>query len=150
MTPAPEIRLARPTDGEALFELDPVAHTDGARRERITRGIQAGEIRVAEAQGHIVGYALLSRSFFERPFIELVVIDPGYRGEGVGPRLIRRLEADCRSLRIFTSTNASNDHMRHVLEKLGYEPSGIVHHLDPGDPEIIYSKALREEPRCPT
>lgn len=30
--------------------------------------------------------------------------------------------------------------MQHVLQKLGYEQSGIINNLDPGDPEIVYVK----------
>lgn len=30
--------------------------------------------------------------------------------------------------------------MQHILEKLGYERSGVIHNLDPGDPEIVYVK----------
>jgi RimJ/RimL family protein N-acetyltransferase len=76
----------------------------------------------------------------------------------VRPSRSEDLEAICRTDpdaglestdRVFTSTNESNAHMRHVLEKLGYERSGIVHDLDPGDPELIYSKALRETASCP-
>lgn len=134
--------MAQQADLQTLCELDPIACMDPSRRERLARGVAAEEIRLVEMDGGIVGYALMARSFFERPFIELVMIDPACRGRGIGLLLIRSLEADCASGRIFTSTNESNAHMRHVLEKLGYEPSGIVHHLDPGDPEIIYSKAL--------
>jgi len=136
------VRPAWPDDLEAICRTDPDAGPESRRRERIARGVDAGEIRIAEVDGRIVGYALLAGSFFGRPFIELVVIDPSCRGRGVGPVLIRSIEASCSGGRLFTSTNESNAHMRHVLEKLGYERSGIVHHLDPGDPELIYSKAL--------
>jgi len=137
------VRPARRDDLNAICSTDPDAGPDSQRRERIARGIDGGEISVAESDGRIVGYALLVWSFFARPFIELVVIDPACRGHGVGPLLIRSVEAGCSADRLFTSTNESNAHMRHVLEKLGYERSGVVHHLDPGDPELVYSKALR-------
>jgi hypothetical protein len=26
--------------------------------------------------------------------------------------------------------------------KVGFEPSGVIHNLDPNDPEIVYYKAL--------
>ncbi len=136
------VRLATSDDLSALCTIDSLACREARRRDRIRRGVEDGEIRVAEVNGRIVGYALMSYSFFERPFIELVMIEAAYRGSGFGPMLIRSLEADCVDERLFTSTNASNAHMRHVLEKLGYESSGIIHHLDPGDPELVYSKAL--------
>lgn len=32
--------------------------------------------------------------------------------------------------------------MQNLLKKLGYERSGIIHNLDPGDPELIYFKKI--------
>ena len=55
-----------------------------------------------------------------------------------GPKLIEALEQQSKSTSLFTSTNQSNAHMQHVLAGLGYEPSGIIHNLDPGDPEVVY------------
>ena len=54
--------------------------------------------------------------------------------------MIAFLENRSQSDDLFTSTNESNSHMQHVLGKLGYERSGIIHNLDPGDPEIVYVK----------
>lgn len=136
------LRAAGRDDLDAVCQLDPIAQTEERRYRRIARGVAAGEVRVVVVDGRIVGYGLMSRSFFDRPFIELVMIDPGYRGAGLGPILIRHLESECPEARLFTSTNESNGHMRHVLEKLGYEPSGIIHNLDPGDPEIVYCRTL--------
>lgn len=42
------------------------------------------------------------------------------------------------SQRMFTSTNQSNLKMQSLLAKLGYEPSGVIHNLDEGDPELVY------------
>ena len=39
---------------------------------------------------------------------------------------------------MFTSTHASNLPMQALLAKSGFEPSGIIHNLDPGDPELVY------------
>ena len=85
----------------------------------------------------------MSHEFFSRSFLELVYIDPRYRGHGLGPMLIRSAESHSRSADLFTSTNESNTHMQHVLEALGYQRSGVIHNLDPGDPEIVYFKHLR-------
>jgi hypothetical protein len=35
--------------------------------------------------------------------------------------------------------------MRALLEKRGYEPSGTIHNLDAGDPELIFVKFARRE-----
>jgi RimJ/RimL family protein N-acetyltransferase len=52
------------------------------------------------------------------------------------------METQSRSGSLFTSTNESNRQMQHVLARLGYERCGIIHNLDPGDPEIVYVKQL--------
>jgi hypothetical protein len=33
--------------------------------------------------------------------------------------------------------------MQSLLAKLGYQLSGVIHELDPGDPELVYVKYLR-------
>jgi hypothetical protein len=60
--------------------------------------------------------------------------------DSVWEKLIETLEQRSRSTSMFTSTNESNLHMHHVLEHLEYVPSGIIHNLDPGDPELVYVK----------
>ena len=44
---------------------------------------------------------------------------------------------------IYISTNLSNLPMQSLLAKLGYRLSGVIHHLDEGDPELVYVKYLR-------
>jgi hypothetical protein len=38
----------------------------------------------------------------------------------------------------------SNTPMRELLSQLGYQSSGVVENLDPGDPELIFMKILEE------
>jgi len=53
---------------------------------------------------------------------------------------IMSMQGLSRSDDLFTSTNRSNVHMIHVLENLGFQRSGVIHNLDPDDPEIVYVK----------
>lgn len=142
MKSGPIVRLAGADDLQALCGVDSTLCSDRLRRERIARGLAASEVQVVEREGQVLGYGLVAPWFFGQPFIELVVIAAAHRSEGLGPLLIRRLEAAVTGGKLFTSTNESNRHMRHVLEKLGYARSGIIHNLDPDDPEIVYFKAL--------
>lgn len=32
--------------------------------------------------------------------------------------------------------------MRSLLSAAGFEPSGVIHNLDPGDPELVYVRKL--------
>ncbi len=139
------LRLATEGDLELLAVLDEMARVDPDRRAQLARASQDGQLWVLCADGAVVGYGQLSDRFFQRPFIELVWVAEAQRGLGYGARIIAHLESVCGRSRLFTSTNRSNGHMLHVLAKLGYRQCGIVHDLDPGDPELIFSKRLPGE-----
>lgn len=144
MDDVPVIRLAKPSDLDDLYAVDDLARSKPLRRERIARGIADSEIWVVTLHERVVGYALVSYRFFGHGFIELVMIHPNHRGVGLGPRLIEHVESICSDRKLFTTTNESNARMRRVLERLGYEKSGIIHNLDPGDPELVYFKQLSD------
>jgi len=57
--------------------------------------------------------------------------------------LVRHVEQECRTPKLFTSTNESNAPMRALLAKLGFSPSGVIENLDEGDPELVFFKRLR-------
>lgn len=107
-------------------------------------------VLVAEVGGVVAGYALLHVHFFSRAFIDLVIVDPVWRRRGIGSRLVESWcsRAEQRG-EIFTSTNRSNRPMQRLLSRLGFKPCGIIHDLDPDDPERIYRKVLTgcEPPR---
>nr|WP_252091205.1 hypothetical protein [Pseudomonas sp. MWU13-3659] len=57
---------------------------------------------------------------------------------GWGLALVAHIQAECREKKLFTSTNRSNAPMRRLLERQGFVESGVVEHLDEGDPEQVY------------
>jgi ribosomal protein S18 acetylase RimI-like enzyme len=122
--------------------LDHLARSEAERRAFIARAVAEQRAWVVARAGRVRGYAVISHDFFGRSFLEMVYIGEEHRGQGFGPALMRHLETQSRSRSLFTSTNESNRRMQHVLGKLGYERSGIIHNLDPGDPEIVYVKHL--------
>ncbi|MEL6320556.1 MAG: GNAT family N-acetyltransferase [Cyanobacteria bacterium J06626_14] len=134
------IRQAVSKDLPALSNLDHVARNDSDRRDFIRDAIKAHRAWVLEVSTRVVGYGIISHEFFGRSFLDLIYIAESHRSRGFGPSLVAFLENQSRSNNVFTSTNQSNSHMQHVLEKLGYERSGIIHNLDPDDPEIVYVK----------
>lgn len=81
--------------------------------------------------------------FFSRPFVSLLHVGEAHRRRGVGSALMAHVEAVFPGDRLFVSTNESNVAMRALLAGRGYEPSGVVHNLDPGDPELIFVKRRR-------
>lgn len=139
---APVIRRADADDFEGICAVDAIAQTSERRRQRLALGISRSEVWVISSGRLIEGYALLSYQFFGHGFIELVVVHPHHRGAGLGACLVRHLESVCSDSKLFTTTNESNARMQRVLARTGFERSGIIYNLDPGDPELVYFKPL--------
>jgi GNAT superfamily N-acetyltransferase len=129
-----DARLVAAIDQAAQARRDP-------RDAALARELLAlGKSWIAEADGAAAGYALVSRGFFRRPFVELLMVAPDWRRRGVGGVLLERCERACDDDRLFTSTNTSNAPMRALLHSLGWTPSGEIDNLDPGDPELVFVK----------
>jgi GNAT superfamily N-acetyltransferase len=89
----------------------------------------------------LVAYGVLTRSFFRRPFIEMLQVAEAERRKGYGNRLLAELETKgLRHGEIWTSTNRSNKAMRSLLRKRGFVLTGRVSRLDRGDVELFYCK----------
>ncbi len=136
------IRQATPDDISTLSNLDQIARSSSDRRDFIQDAVKNSRAWVIEISDGIIGYGVISHRFFGRSFIDLIYIAETLRSSGYGSKLIAFLENHSQSNDLFTSTNKSNSHMQHILEKLGYQRSGVIHNLDPGDPEIVYVKRL--------
>jgi len=136
------VRPAGPADVPAIAAVDPVATHDDGRRAFIVQRVALGQALVALDEDAVVGYVVLEHTFFERGFVAMLCVHPARRREGIGRTLMRHAERACRTPRIFTSTNRSNLPMQRLLEGLGYRLSGMVDDLDPGDPELFYSRCL--------
>ena len=130
------IRLATAAEIDTVIGIAPAG---AERREAIAEWAQAGETHIAWRDGFAAGYVVFTRSFFRSPFIELLVVAPAARRQGIGRALIEH----CIALippdqKLWTSTNQSNTPMRNLLPHLGFIQTGMFEHLDPGDPELIF------------
>ena len=139
-----EIRKAQITDIEKLLEIDTVVPIDPTRVNYIEEAVSSGAAWVSIVDDHLIGYAVLNRSLFSRPTIEMIMIAADRRRSGVGVKLMEHLEQICDGNELWTSTNLSNTPMQQLLARLGYKITGFVDNLDPGDPELIYFKRLKE------
>jgi ribosomal protein S18 acetylase RimI-like enzyme len=137
-----EIRRARWNEIDAIARADERADIESGRRDFIARAVQSGSAWVAVIDHNIVGYSVLEYTFFSRGFLAMLSVHPDHRRRGVGSALVRGIEAACETDKLFTSTNESNRAMQALLLKLEYVPSGIIHNLDEGDPELVYFKRL--------
>ncbi|WP_092305243.1 N-acetyltransferase [Pseudomonas sp. NFIX28] len=141
-----QIRLAVQSDMELLLRLDPLAQVESSRRAQIEHAVLKKECWLASGYGGprvSLGYGCLEKSFFGEWFIPLVVVSAAHRRMGVATRIISHLEHCASAEKIFTSTNSSNLPMQRLLERSGYNPSGVIENLDPGDPELVFVKTFK-------
>lgn len=136
-----DIQRALPDDLSALAAIDPsAAHTQ--RHEFLRHAIESGTCYLATRDGAAQGYGVLNYTFFGNGFIELLYVAEQARRSGVGAALMQHMAAECRTEKLFTSTNLSNVPMQALLARLEYALSGVIHHLDEGDPELVYFKRI--------
>jgi len=136
------VRKAHTGDIGGIVATDHVAGVDVERLQFIRESLESASVYVATIEEEIVGYCVFDHSFFSRGFISLLIVHPEHRRKGIGSELVRHVEHLCESERLFTSTNQSNKPMQSLLRKMGYKRSGVVDDLDPGDPEVFFSKKV--------
>jgi GNAT superfamily N-acetyltransferase len=115
----------------------------GMHHDLIAEALTEGRCHVAERAGRPIGVVVLERSFYGNGFVSLLFVDAEHRRQGIATALMKHAERLCPTAKLFTSTNRSNEPMQRLCDALGYEPSGIIHNLDEGDPELVYVKRLR-------
>jgi GNAT superfamily N-acetyltransferase len=137
-----QVRLGATRDRKAIAGCDPRVVNDLHRRELVDAAIAARRCWVAEQNGTVCGYGVLTTNFFGRDFVELLYVAEVARRRGAGDAILATIENARREDRLFTSTNESNIPMRALLERRGYQSSGTITNLDPDDPELVFVKFL--------
>ena len=131
-----ELRAAQAGDVSAIVAIDPSSLGSPGQIRALVR--EDGSL-VAVEGGQIVGFlALRPGHFYQRDFIDLLFVAPGWRQRGLGRALMRAALQNATTSRVFVSTNESNTPMRHLLHSEGWTPSGILTGLDEGDPEHVF------------
>jgi GNAT superfamily N-acetyltransferase len=135
-----DIRPIGAGDIDLVARIDPRVATDAQLRAHYADLLGAALSWAAFDGEEAVGFALVTRHFYAHPFVDLLFVAEAARRGGAGRALMDRCAAAHDGDRIFTSTNESNAPMRALLAKAGWRPAGVVHYLDPGDPELIFVK----------
>ena len=138
------VERATEEDFEAVLAIRAACGAESDVPEML-QAIRSRHLLVARRAGEHLGLALVHNHFFGQQFIDLVMVRPDARRQGVASALIAYVERTRPTEKLFTSTNESNRNMQALLEKLGYRRSGVVENLDDGDPELIYFKRLVRE-----
>jgi len=123
-----------------VISVDDSEFASGGRAEFVRRAIPREGVYVLEQGGKIIGIGVLEYTFFEHGFISLLYVSPSARRSGAGEGLLRYFVSISHTPKLFSSTNRSNRPMQALFAKVGFEPSGIIHNLDPDDPELVYYK----------
>ena len=138
------IRDATEHEIDGIIAIDLIAATEETRQQHIREWVRRGCAIIALIDERVVGYAVLEYTFFSCGFISMLIVQEGYRRKGIATALVKRLEETCNTAKLFTSTNESNAPMQALMKNMSYEPSGIVHNLDEGYPEVFYFKRIKE------
>ena len=134
------VRRADQSDLEQLLAVDPLAAVgDAGRRASLRRAVDQDICFIgADDQGARGFVVMRPRHFYGRDFIDLLIVVPEHRRQGLGRELMRTAIAAAGTSTVFTSTNESNAPMRALLEAEGWSLSGKLDGLDEGDPELVY------------
>lgn len=137
------IRKAVELDIPNIIAIDHIALAEEERKRYIKKWVIEGNTVIAADNDEVVGYAVLEYTFFFQGFIAMLLVKVSSRRKGVGTALISYLERNCKTSKLFTSTNESNKPMQALLAKMAYQPSGAVYNIDEDDPELFYFKQLK-------
>ena len=134
-----EVRPADWDDIAALVAADPFAQINAERRAQLADWVDSGQCFLAERDGRLVGYSVLTRHFFDSFFLKLVAVAERERRTGVGTAMIQHIiDLVPPGEKLWTSTNQSNAPMRSLLPQLGFIETGRIDNLDEDDPELVF------------
>jgi len=122
------------------YAFDKCDHVKLNRETKIIKAISDKECFIILVGSRAVGFIIFDYRFFEQGWIELIIIDEKYRSKGIGGQVFDLICKQCKTDKVFTSTNTSNIPMQKALAKVGFSIAGKIDGLDEGDPELFYYK----------
>ena len=132
------IRTAYPSDLEVL-----IAHDHHISPTELENLIRLGRVTLCEADGQFAGWLRWNLFWDNTPFMNLLFVLDGHRGQGYGRALVRQWEAHMQARghsMVLTSTQA-DECAQHFYRRLGYRDiGGFV--LDGAPMELLFAHAL--------
>lgn len=145
------VRPATPHDAPAVGDVDPLVRGADLARATLVEDALHGRrdnlcLVAPVADGpRIGGFAVLRHGhLFGRDLIDLLVVAPALRRQGIGSALVGAAVAAAVSERVFTSVPASDVPVRALLTGLGWEPSGRLHGVSEED--LLVLRTTRTAP----
>lgn len=146
----PSIRPMRPEDRESIIQLltdsDPwkTLGYDQKDWSRIFCPVPQGrETFIAEADGQVMGIAIVRQKFLLGDYLELLGVAAWARHQGTGRHLLAYVEAlvFARTKNLFACVSDFNTGARDFYRKQGYQEIGpMPNFLIPGSAEILLRK----------
>ena len=133
-----EFARAGPPDLATIVAFDDQA-SDPGRRAWLEDSLSRREVHLLSVDGATCAYGVLDE-FFGHVFVSLLYVAPAWRRQSLGVSLLNHLCSVASTPRVFSSTNLSNAPMHALFARQGWDVSGLLNHLDDGDPEIVYVK----------
>ena len=138
-----KIEIATDLDRDSLIAIDGKLAQDHVRLHFVLESISRSDCLLARVKEKPAGYAIFNKGFWgEHTFIWLLFISPEFRRRGIATSLIRYVESQCATPKLFTSTNQSNTPMQALMGRMGFLKTGLVENFDEGDPEVFYLKKI--------
>ncbi len=132
------IRYAQPEDLEIL-----AAHDHHIAREELRESIRRGWVLMLWEDKEFLGWLRFNLFWDNTPFMNMLFLLEGRRGQGLGGRLVDFWEQEMKARgysEVLTST-LSNEAAQHFYRAHGYADCGSL--LLPGEPlEILFRKEL--------
>lgn len=125
------------------YSLDMDEYIKLKREEKITKAIFNDGCFLVLADNREVGFVFFDYCFFDQGWIELIILGEEYRGKGIAGKVFDLICKQCKSDKVFTSTNRSNTQMQKALTKANFSFAGELNGLDDGDPELFYYRLTK-------
>lgn len=139
MTPSPQIRRARPTDGTTLHRLQ--AYLPRQSPDLLDYGIAVGDVVVATADGAVVGYVL--PVYGDGVHVAELVVDPDHRRAGHASALldaVSDLLADRDEVTLAVAPD--NDGAQAFYRAYGFDEVERREEYFEGDPALWFVKSV--------
>lgn len=109
------VSAAANDDIGSILALDHIAASgDYERCSLINTWVESNTAFVAKTDDEVVGYVVLTDTFFHLAFVEMLYVKEGMRRMGIGAQLLLAARDKASTSRVFTSTNLSNQPMQTV------------------------------------
>lgn len=105
--------------------------------------IQRNKIIVAKSANQIAGWLRFGFFWDEIPFLNMLWVNPEYRLQGIGKRLVEFWELEMRNkdFKLVMTSSQSDEEAQYFYRKIGYKDAGSL--VLPKEPlEILFTKEI--------